>query len=388
MKKWLDKYESPKAQNGIEGTMGGLTDKGFNYNGAWGGQFAMGGSLPGSVGFTYARTNSPAPSEGPYAKKTMPSAQNGQEMRYYQEGLDWKPKSISRDGSVIKDDRGQWAHPGEITEIDSNRITMQGVPYPVLGISDKGDTQMMYPEQEYKFEGDSVTEIPMAKQGSSNVKAERLSNFYKNLFENVSKRGDEKKNVSFMDRALGSVETVLENPRDAISSLFAKKKKLDNPLDNPYGVEVFGNTKTYTNDKGKTVTEKKRWLPKYYIPTDGTPPSKGPSPRLQQSKLEPKLNRRVLEAQPIQSPYIQLPEINVDPLPQVEMPPVSMGEYDVSYWDPEAKDWASRTFPTEETSQSFAQEMTNRGYAAPYGNVTQTKKVNQKRNGSWLDGYK
>jgi hypothetical protein len=74
---WLDKYSPETAQNGIEGTMGGLTDKGFNYNGAWGGQFAMGGSLPGAVGFTYARTNSPAPSEGPYAKKTMPSAQNG-----------------------------------------------------------------------------------------------------------------------------------------------------------------------------------------------------------------------------------------------------------------------------------------------------------------------
>ena len=36
MKKWLDKYNDdvPQAQNGIEGTMGGLTDVGFNYNGA------------------------------------------------------------------------------------------------------------------------------------------------------------------------------------------------------------------------------------------------------------------------------------------------------------------------------------------------------------------
>lgn len=35
----------PKGKNGIEGTMGGLTNKGFNYNGAWGGQFQMGGFL-------------------------------------------------------------------------------------------------------------------------------------------------------------------------------------------------------------------------------------------------------------------------------------------------------------------------------------------------------
>jgi hypothetical protein len=98
---WLSKYNTPEAQNGIEGTMAGLTDKGFNYNGAWGGTMAMGGSLPGSVGFTYARTQDPAPSNGPYAKKTKASAQNGQEMKFYQEGLDWKPKTISRDGSSL-----------------------------------------------------------------------------------------------------------------------------------------------------------------------------------------------------------------------------------------------------------------------------------------------
>ena len=302
---WLNKYnDAPEAQNGIEGTMGGLTDKGFNYNGAWGGTMAMGGSLPGSVGFTYARTQSPAPSNGPYAKKTKASAQNGKktnknsniqeqryeqlypplidkiinsasndyeslpfgnrmfietkfdglsnpegrnlppmdptikevqnkilalpeselnkllkvdwknisapgaflkkpkgigmgdmfryinhfkklksqgytlqnggEMKYYQEGLDWKPKNISRDGGwlskyeeggIIEDDMGQWAHPGEITKINSNQITMQGVDYPVLGISDTGDTQMMQPGEDYTYDGDSVTEIPMAQNG-------------------------------------------------------------------------------------------------------------------------------------------------------------------------------------------------------------------------------
>jgi hypothetical protein len=98
---WLDKYnDMPQAQNGIEGTMGGLTDIGFNYNGAWNGpSMQMGGSLPGAVGFMYARTQSPAPSNGPYAKKTKASAQNGMEMSYYQHGLDFKPKTISQDGS-------------------------------------------------------------------------------------------------------------------------------------------------------------------------------------------------------------------------------------------------------------------------------------------------
>ena len=65
------------------------------------GEMQMGGSMPGAVGFTYARTNSPAPSNGPYAKKTKASAENGAEMKYYQEGLDFKPKTISRDGSQL-----------------------------------------------------------------------------------------------------------------------------------------------------------------------------------------------------------------------------------------------------------------------------------------------
>jgi hypothetical protein len=128
---------------------------------------AQGGmSMPGAVGFSYARIG--APSKGPRRNQTDvtdASAQNGKEMQYYREGLDWKPKTISREGSIIKDDRGQWAHPGEITEIDSPYITMQGVPYPVLGISDTGDMQMMYPEEEYEFDGEKVTEYPMAKNG-------------------------------------------------------------------------------------------------------------------------------------------------------------------------------------------------------------------------------
>ena len=116
----------------------------------------------------------------------VPMAQNGAEMKFYQEGLDFKPKTISKnggwlskyeEGGVIKDDMGQWAHPGEITEIGSNQITMQGVPYPVLGISDTGDMQMMYPNEEYEFIGDSVTEYPMMKQGGQLTKLDQLSNF-------------------------------------------------------------------------------------------------------------------------------------------------------------------------------------------------------------------
>ena len=131
------------------------------------GDMAMGGALPGAVGFTYARTAGSAPANGKYTKKTKASAQNG---------------------SVIKDDMGQWAHPGEITEIGSNDITMQGVDYPVLGVSDTGDTQMMYPDQDYKFDGDKVTEFPMAQDGGWLDKYQDGGNINKKLKEEAEER--------------------------------------------------------------------------------------------------------------------------------------------------------------------------------------------------------
>ena len=185
---WLDKYNDggPVQENYNDASVsypdnfvGEGIINGPNWKSpAWGGQFQMGGSMPGAVGFTYARTGG-IPSNGPYAKKTKASAQNGTEMKFYQEGLDWTPKSISKNGSVIKDDMGQWAHPGEITEIGSNQITMQGVPYPVLGISDTGDTQMMYPNEEYQYNGSSVTEYPIMKEGGALqlTKLDQLTNF-------------------------------------------------------------------------------------------------------------------------------------------------------------------------------------------------------------------
>jgi hypothetical protein len=101
-----------------EGFVGmGNNTKGRNYSPAWGGQFQMGGniypvnyvpeaqmgaSIPGAVGFSYARVG--APSKGPRRNQTDvtdASAQNGQEMKYYQDGLDFKPKSISQNGGWL-----------------------------------------------------------------------------------------------------------------------------------------------------------------------------------------------------------------------------------------------------------------------------------------------
>jgi len=60
---------------------------------------------------------------------------------------------------------GQWAYPGEITIIPSNNITMKGVDYPVMGIDNLGNSELMLPGQDYTFPGDYVTEIPQMGKG-------------------------------------------------------------------------------------------------------------------------------------------------------------------------------------------------------------------------------
>ena len=161
----------------------GYTDIPFKYNAAWNGQFQMGGGLPGATGFMYARTG--APSNGKYAKKTKPSAQNGINT-YYQQGLDFKTKGMEQggwlskyiDGGIKKDDSGYWNPDnwGKPVEIGSNNITMKGVDIPLLGISDAGDIQHMQPGKDYKFKGKKVTEFPM-KQGGQLTKLDQLTNF-------------------------------------------------------------------------------------------------------------------------------------------------------------------------------------------------------------------
>jgi len=99
--------------------------------------------------------------------------QNGGEMKYYQEGLDWKPRNISRNGSVVKDDMGYWNPDnwGKPVEIGSNNISMQGGRQPLIGVSDVGDTKMMYPGEDYKFNGNKGIEYPIAQNGNIIQKA-------------------------------------------------------------------------------------------------------------------------------------------------------------------------------------------------------------------------
>ena len=353
-------------------------------------------------------------------------AENGTEMSYYQHGLDWKPKTISRNGGwldkytpeakkgdVIKDDMGQWAHPGEITEIGSNRITMQGVPYPVLGISDQGDMQMMYPEQEYKFKGKKVTEFPMAQNGKRQpiytddprkVKAYqdslRLNEKYP-FMEGANKVGSSSPGDMFMLRSL--------HPE-----YFANKKN------QPIAVAVTRdhNIYEYENQSPKDISrgkaQKEILGPMYAKPVQPYILQKKPKP-------EPKLKGKVSKANklPVRQPSPQMkiterefPVINNQVKPRQEKTefaftytPGGGNEQKTIYYPTydawrEAIDLANTGKPgynpdmvqtTVKGDRSSAQALLQGTPQFLKGGLVkskQTKKVNQKPSGSWLDGYK
>jgi hypothetical protein len=86
---------------------------------------------------------------------------------------------------------------------------------------------------------------------------------------------------------------------------------------------------------------------------------------------EPTLKRKVSKMEPIRSSYTPSLSLRTIQTPNIQLPNIPMGKYRTSYWDPEMKDWNERSFMSQQESDQFANEMSQRGYAGPYGNVTQ-----------------
>ena len=88
-----------------------------------------------------------------------------------------QPVQKQKNGGITKDNRGYWNPDnwGQPVEIDSNMITMQGVYEPLLGISDTGDTKLMQPGKNYKFNGKKVTEFPVAQTGKDTPAQQEVS---------------------------------------------------------------------------------------------------------------------------------------------------------------------------------------------------------------------
>ena len=170
----LKDYESELGAPMRETLYGGKEGKGELENLNYGWRFA---TLPVNVARNVTVGGKPVPEESfiysynpakDEYKKDPYYKNGGKMMSYYQAGLDFEPKTISKKGSKIKKDNDGYWNPenwGKPVEIDSNEITMQGVYEPLLGISDTGDVQMMYPGEDYEFDGESVTEYPVAQNG-------------------------------------------------------------------------------------------------------------------------------------------------------------------------------------------------------------------------------
>ena len=126
---------------------------------------------------------------------------------------------------------GQWAYPGEVTIIPSSDITMKGVNYPVLGIDDLGNQQMMMPGQDYTFPGNYVTEYPqMQFGGMSKRKIDRILNenkdlnFVQRMYQpntpSIMIPGQQRPSTHFMESADGRVyPTVVQMPDGTVQYL-------------------------------------------------------------------------------------------------------------------------------------------------------------------------
>jgi len=145
-----------------------------------------------------------------------------------------------QDGGAIVDPMGQWAHPGEVTIIPGTDITMEGVDYPVLGISDTGDQQMMYPGEDYNFDGEYVTEYPMMKSGGWLSKFD-TAQYGKSMFDPIFK--EENKNRGDIASYFPEIQRMKDKPENEKAIVKNEQKVKQSIL-----------AKAVANAKGKQAT--------------------------------------------------------------------------------------------------------------------------------------
>ncbi len=88
-----------------------------------------------------------------YSKRGLPGGPN--------EIIEYMTGSVSTDGFKFDSEDVD----NDFNIIPSGDITMEDVEFPVFGIDNLGNSQMMMPEENYEFPGDMVFELPMAQKG-------------------------------------------------------------------------------------------------------------------------------------------------------------------------------------------------------------------------------
>lgn len=75
------------------------------------------------------------------------------------------PQHYSQEGGIPVSSQGVYDFPMQevLVPTSNGEITMKDVDYPILGIDEFGNKQMMHPGKEYKFPGKTIHEIPNLK---------------------------------------------------------------------------------------------------------------------------------------------------------------------------------------------------------------------------------
>lgn len=185
--------------------------------------------------------------------------------------LEYTPIQLQK-GGIIKDNRGQWEHPGEITQISSPNITMKNVPYPVFAIADTGERKLMQPEQDYYFKGaKTVTEYPILQVGGQIVEVDRGDG----KIENINTDSEEYRKLYEEGRVLGREGDTLVAPQElngVTITAFRKNKQqepqfkvdeqeLQQRLDNPYNFEAKKDATSVTKEEILPEVKKGQNLP-------------------------------------------------------------------------------------------------------------------------------
>lgn len=74
--------------------------------------------------------------------------------------------AIMQNGVIIPSSKnGLYDYPKQMVLVptDNGNITMKDIDYPVIAFSDNGEKQLMMPNNEYKFKGKNILEIPILR---------------------------------------------------------------------------------------------------------------------------------------------------------------------------------------------------------------------------------
>ena len=84
-------------------------------------------------------------------------------------GLPGGPNEVTSKGSISVEGykEGSPDFNNDFNIIESSNITMEGVPFPVMGTDNFGNSEIMMPDLNYQFPGDIVIEIPLAQVGGT-----------------------------------------------------------------------------------------------------------------------------------------------------------------------------------------------------------------------------